>query len=49
LPDNIRPTGLGTYWVAGGSSWTKSNEILQKYAFLRQIIAGLLSEEVLMK
>jgi len=49
MPDNIRPTGKGTYWIAGGSSWTKFLEAIQKYAFLRQILAGLLSEESFMK
>ncbi|XP_076803129.1 adipocyte plasma membrane-associated protein-like [Clavelina lepadiformis] len=43
MPDNIRSTGQGTYWIAGSSLWTSSYGFLERNPVVRQIIAGLFS------
>ncbi|XP_076803475.1 adipocyte plasma membrane-associated protein-like isoform X2 [Clavelina lepadiformis] len=49
FPDNIRPTGKGTYWIAGGSLRTPWHSFLERNPVVRQIASGLLSEYYITK
>ncbi|CAK8682806.1 unnamed protein product [Clavelina lepadiformis] len=49
MADNIRATGKGTYWVAGGILRTTLYSFLERNPIVRQIVIGLLSQESLFK
>nr|CAB3226772.1 adipocyte plasma membrane-associated protein-like [Phallusia mammillata] len=49
MPDNIRPSSKGTYWIALTNPRDGMKIVMDKYPVLRQIIAGTFSSKQLEK